>query len=102
MTKQELAKRMQHGRAWVPGKRIKLDFGDDGAILLDGEAQRVSQQDGAADTVIRIGWDDWRRLAAGELDPMGAFMSGRLRIDGDMTDAMQLGSVLSKLRAEQN
>ena len=102
MTKKELAKRMQDGRAWVPGKRIKLDFGDGGAILVDGEAQRVSEEDGAADTVIRIGWDDWRKLAAGGLDPMGAFMTCKLRIDGDMTDAMQLGSVLSKLRAEQS
>lgn len=93
---------MQAGRAWVPGKRIKLDFGDDGAILLDGEAQQVSDEDGAADTVIRIGWDNWRKLAAGELDPMAAFMTGKLRIDGDMSDAMQLGSVLSKLRAEQS
>jgi putative sterol carrier protein len=99
MTKQELARRMQQAKAWVPGKRIRIDFGDEGSILLDGEAQRVSEEeDGAADTVIGIAWDDWRQLAAGQLDPMSAFMSGRLRIEGDMSNAMQLGAVLSKLR----
>ena len=102
MTKQELARRMQDGQAWVPGKRIKIDFGSEGAILLDGDAQRVSEDDGAADTVVRIGWDDWRQMAAGQLDPMTAFMSGRLRIEGDMSSAMQLGGVLSRLRAEQS
>ncbi len=102
MTKQELAQRMQDGQAWVPGKRIKIDFGSEGAILLDGAAQRVSEEDGAADTVVRIGWDDWRQMAAGELDPMTAFMSGRLSIEGDMSNAMQLGGVLSRLRAEQS
>lgn len=98
MTKQELAQRMQAGQAWVPGKRIKLDFGEEGAILLDGDAQRVSEEDGEADTVVRIGWDDWRQLAAGQLDAMAAFMSGRLRVEGDMGNAMQLAGVLSKLR----
>ena len=31
MTKQELVQRMQDGQAWVPGKRVKLDFGGDRA-----------------------------------------------------------------------
>ncbi len=102
MTKQELATRMRDAQAWVPGKRIRIDFGKQGAILLDGEAQRVSEEDGEADTIIRIGWDEWRQLAAGQLDPMSAFMSGKLRVEGDLSNAMQLGGVLSKLRAEQS
>ena len=39
MTKQELVERMQQGQAWIPGKRVKIDFGgDQGAITLDGAA----------------------------------------------------------------
>ncbi len=102
MTKNELARRMQQAQAWVPGKRIRIDFGGKGAILLDGVAREVSEEDGEADTVIGIEWDDWQQIAAGQLDPMSAFMSGRLRVEGDMTSAMQLGGVLSKLRAEQS
>lgn len=99
MTKQELVERMQQGQAWVPGKRVKIDFGDQGAVMLDGAAQQVSEADGAADTTIRVGWDDWQQMAAGQLDGMTAFMMGKLKVEGDMSNAMQLQGVLSKLRS---
>ena len=98
MTKQELVARMQEGQAWVPGKRVKLDFGDQGVILLDGAANQVSEEDGAADTTIKVAWDDWQAMAAGQLDGMTAFMTGKLKIEGDMSIAMQLQGVLAKLR----
>ena len=99
MDKQELASRMQEHQAWVPGKRVKLDFGGDGVILLDGAAQQVSEEDGAADTTIKVSWEDWQSMAAGQLDGMTAFMTGKLRIEGDMSNAMQLQGVLAKLRS---
>ena len=99
MDKQELAGRMQEHQAWVPGKRVKLDFGDQGVILLDGAASQVSEEDGAADTTIKVAWDDWQAMAAGQLDGMTAFMTGKLRIEGDMSNAMQLQGVLAKLRS---
>ena len=98
MTKQELATKMQENQAWLPGKRVKLDFGGDGAILLDGTAERVSEEDGAADTTIKVSWEDWQAMAAGQLDGMTAFMTGKLKVEGDMSNAMQLQGVLSKLR----
>jgi putative sterol carrier protein len=99
MTKQELVERMQQGQAWIAGKRVKIDFGgSDGAIMLDGAAGQVSEDDGAADTTICVGWDDWQQLAAGQLDGMTAFMMGKLRVDGDMSNAMQLQGVLAKLK----
>ena len=99
MTKQELFAKMQEGQAWVPGKRVKIDFGDQGAVMLDGAASQVSEDDGAADTTIRVGWDDWQQLAAGQMDGMTAFMMGKLKVEGDMSNAMQLQGVLSKLRS---
>src|SRR3989337_2701989 len=99
MTKQELVAKMQQGQAWVPGKRVKLDFGDQGALMLDGAAQQVSEDDAEADTTIKVGWDDWQQMAAGQLDGMTAFMTGKLKVEGDMSNAMQLQGVLSKLRS---
>jgi len=99
MTKQEIVARMQEGQAWIPGKRVKLDFGDQGVILLDGAASQVSDEDGAADTTIKVAWDDWQAMAAGQLDGMTAFMTGKLKIEGDMSNAMQLQGVLAKLRS---
>jgi putative sterol carrier protein len=98
MTKQELVGKMQENQAWVPGKAVKLDFGDQGVILLDGAGSQVSENDSPADTTIKVSWDDWQKMAAGELDGMTAFMTGKLKIEGDMSNAMQLQGVLAKLR----
>ena len=99
MTKQELVAKMQEGQAWVPGKRVKLNFGDEGTVMLDGAANQVSEDDGTADTTIKIGWDDWQQMAAGQLDGMTAFMTGKLKVEGDMSNAMQLQGVLAKLKS---
>ncbi|MBA3670189.1 MAG: SCP2 sterol-binding domain-containing protein [Sphingomonas sp.] len=98
MTKQELVAKMQEAEAWIPGKTVKIDFGDQGLIMLDGGAGSVTEADGDADTIIKVGWDDWQQLASGQLDGMTTFMMGKLKVEGDMSNAMQLQSVLSKLK----
>ncbi len=98
MTKSELATKMQDAGAVIPGKTVKIDFGDDGVLLLDGKANTVSEGDAAADTTIKVSWADWEALAAGQLDGMTAFMTGKLKVEGDMSNAMQLQGVLSKLK----
>ena len=97
MTKQELVAKMQDGQAWIAGKRVKLDFGGEGTVMLDGAANQVTEEDGDADTTIKVGWDDWQAMAAGQLDGMTAFMTGKLKVEGDMSNAMQLQGVLAKL-----
>jgi putative sterol carrier protein len=100
MTKQELVAKMAQNQAWVPGKRVKIEFGgSEGAIMLDGAAQQVTDDAGSADTTIKVGWDDWQQLASGQLDGMTAFMTGKLKVEGDMANAMQLQGVLAKLKS---
>ena len=66
MTKSELLAKMQDAGAWLPGKTVKIDFGgDEGVILLDGANRWSATNDGAADTTIKVSWDDWQALAAG-------------------------------------
>lgn len=98
MTKSELAAAMGEHQAWLPGKRVKIDFGDDGTLMLDGVANRVSEDDGDADTTIKVAWDDWQALSSGQLDGMTAFMQGKLKVEGDMSNAMQLQGILAKLK----
>ena len=98
MTKTELATKMNDVGAVLPGKTVKLDFGDQGTIMLDGVGNKVTEDDGAADTTIKIAWDDWQAMADGQLDGMTAFMTGKLKVEGDMSNAMQLQGVLSKLK----
>lgn len=99
MTKSEMAQRLNGANAYVPGKRVKLDFGDEGVVMLDGVANAVTEEDGAADTTLKVAWADWEDMAAGKLDGMTAFMTGKLKVEGDMGNAMQLQGVLAKLRS---
>ena len=98
MTKSEMAARLNDASAFVPGKRVKLDFGDEGTVMLDGVAAAVTEEDGAADTTIKVAWADWEDMSSGKLDGMTAFMQGKLKVEGDMSNAMQLQGVLAKLR----
>jgi putative sterol carrier protein len=99
MDKSEMATRLNSASAWLPGKRVKLDFGGEGVVMLDGVGQKVSDEDGPADTTIKVAWSDWQDMAEGKLDGMTAFMQGKLAVEGDMSNAMQLQGVLAKLRS---
>lgn len=78
------------------GKVVKFDFGDVGKLLIDGPGGTASNQDDAADATIKVSWDDFKKLQAGELDGTMAFMQGKLKVEGDMSVAMQLQSLMSK------
>jgi putative sterol carrier protein len=99
MTKSEMATKLNQANAWLPGKRVKIDFGgSEGAVMLDGQANQVTEEDGPADTTIKVSWQDWQDMSEGKLDGMTAFMQGKLKVEGDMSNAMQLQGVLAKLR----
>ncbi len=78
------------------GKVIKIDFGDAGKILIDGASvpNKVSNDDGDADTTISIALDDLMAMAQGTLDPMMAFMTGKMKIAGDMSVAQKLAPLM--------
>ncbi len=99
MTYEEILSRFQSETVVVPGKKVKFDFGDDGKIFLDGTANKVTNEDAAADTTIKVKLEDFVSMAQGQLDATAAFMQGKLRVEGDMGVAMQLQSVMAKLRS---
>ncbi|EGF90660.1 SCP-2 sterol transfer family protein [Asticcacaulis biprosthecium C19] len=78
------------------GKIVKFDFGDDGKILINAAnvPNVVSNDDGPADTTIQISIDDLKSMAAGALDPMMAFMMGKMKVHGDMSVAQKLAPLL--------
>ena len=98
MNKSEMAAALNEKSAWLPGKRVKLDFGPEGVVMLDGQANAVTEEDGQADTTIKVAWSDWEDMRDGKLDGMTAFMQGKLKVEGDMSAAMQLQGVLAKLK----
>ena len=78
------------------GKIIKVDFGNDGKILINGAVvpNTVTNDDGDADTTIQISIEDLKAMATGSLDPMMAFMMGKMKIQGDMSVAQKLAPLL--------
>ncbi len=78
------------------GKSVKFDFGSDGVIRIDGGT--VDNQDLPADCTISMAKSDFESMAQGQLDPTMAFMSGKLKIQGDMGVAMKLQPLLSRAR----
>jgi len=97
MTKDEMITKLNAANAFIPGKRVKIDFGSEGTVMLDGVDNQASGEDAPADTTIKVEWADWQAMTSGQLDGMTAFMQGKLKVEGDMSNAMQLQSVLGKL-----
>ena len=58
----------------------------------------ATNEDGDADATVKVDWDDFQKLLAGNLDPTMAFMQGKLKVMGDMSVAMQLQSLFSQLK----
>ncbi|MFN4092784.1 MAG: SCP2 sterol-binding domain-containing protein [Brevundimonas sp.] len=78
------------------GKTVKIDLGDVGKIFIDGASSpnSVTNEDKPADATVSITWDDFIALSQGQLDPMMAFMQGKLKIAGDMMIAQKLAPLL--------
>ncbi len=75
---------------------LKFDCGDDGQILIDGNASpnTVSNDDGEADCTVAITLENLNNLLSGKLDPVTGFMGGKFKVSGDMSIAMKLQRVI--------
>jgi putative sterol carrier protein len=73
---------------------VNLVIEGEGTVRVD-DAGAAAGDGGAADCTLSADAETFRALLEGELDPTGAFMSGRLTVDGDMGLAMRLASLLS-------
>lgn len=84
-------------RAGKADKTIKFVL-EEGTVFIDltGEQPQVSNEDKAADMTIQTTADTLRGIRDGNVNPMGAMMSGKLKISGDMGLAMKFASLFSK------
>ena len=79
------------------GYKVKFVIEDLGVIFWDGtgEATVFGNQDGEADTTMRISAENLEKLIAGTLDPTMAYMTGKLKVEGKMGVALKINSLLS-------
>lgn len=77
------------------GAKIKFVL-DDQPILIDGTNgdNQVSSSDDEADCVIISSAETFNKLKSGDLNPMMAVMTGKIKIKGDMGLAMKLQSLI--------
>lgn len=72
---------------------VKFDIEGMGALRVEGND--VTVDDSEADCTISADEETFRGMMDGEVNPTSAFMSGRLKVDGDMSKAMALSSILA-------
>lgn len=77
------------------------DAGTYQVILRPGEGAAVEGEQETADCTLSIDSADFKKMVEGELNGTEAFMSGKLKIEGDMGLALKLQNVLSAYSAEQ-
>jgi len=79
------------------GSVVKFDFGDQGSVILDASQvpNVVSTEGPEPDCTMVISIEDFMAMAEGSLDGVSAFMTGRLKVNGDMGIAMKLGALLT-------
>ena len=98
MTLQICTEKIRHklGQDSSLNARLKFDCGDDGVIFVDAlvNPHVVDIQNRDADCTVSLSLADLVALLAGELNPVNGFMSGKLKLAGDMSIAMRLQKVV--------
>ena len=70
----------------------KFDIEGEGSILIDENG--ASASDAEADVTLTASAETFQAILEGEQNPTAAFMTGQLKVDGDMGMAMKLSGVL--------
>jgi putative sterol carrier protein len=95
---EELKARTADGSERTRGLTASYRFDVDGAgswrVDVDDGAVSVSESDAAADCVITVPEDLLLRIVRGQQSPMGAFLMGKIRVEGDAALAMRLKDLL--------
>lgn len=71
----------------------KFVIEDEGAIMLDENGARAADEE--ADVTLTASADVFQGILSGDTNPTMAFMSGKLKVDGNMGLAMKLAGALS-------
>lgn len=71
---------------------VRFVIEDEGSVRIDENG--ASADDAEADCTMTANAKTFQGILDGDIDPTGAFMGGKLKVDGDMGLAMKLGSIL--------
>ena len=75
----------------------KLVITGEGAVMLDESGARAASEAGdeVADVVLIASDEVFRNILSGEQNPVMAFMSGKLKVEGNAQRALKVSSILT-------
>jgi putative sterol carrier protein len=75
------------------GGTAKFDIEGEGCVMMDANGAHAGDE--PADVTLSADADTFKEILDGETNPTSAFMTGKLKVDGDMGMAMKLASALA-------
>ena len=96
----QMPSRFRADRAAGTNAIIQYDISGDGggtwnAVIKDGTCSVSTGQAASPSLTLQVGAQDWIDMSTGKQNPQMLFMSGKLKLKGDMGLAMKLGSMFS-------
>lgn len=81
------------GGEGLDGGTAKFEIEGEGAVVIDAAGARAADEE--TDVTLAADSETFKAILSGEENPTAAFMTGKLRVDGDMGLAMKLASLLA-------
>jgi putative sterol carrier protein len=92
---ESLPGRIDAARAQALAGSYRFDVDGAGSWRLEADGDRivVTESDAPADCVIRTDERTFLRIVAGEQSPMGAYITGKVKVEGDLGLALKLKDI---------
>ena len=72
---------------------VKFIIEDEGSIVVDNDGVRISDEE--TDCTLIAALETFSSILSGDINATEAYMTGSLKVEGSMSAAMELSSILS-------
>ena len=72
---------------------VKFKIEDEGSIVVDSDGVRISEEE--TDCTLIASLDVFTNILDGDINATEAYMTGSLKVEGSMSAAMELSSILA-------
>ncbi|HSI66428.1 MAG TPA: SCP2 sterol-binding domain-containing protein [Planococcus sp. (in: firmicutes)] len=99
-TRQQIEKEINSNPEPISGMDTVYQFEIDGEVfqlqLKEGNAKILTDAESDPDCTLIMSYGNFNKFLAGKLNGMTAFMTGKLKIQGDMTKALKLENIVKQ------